>query len=32
MSKSIWRPLNTYGLVFIGACVSAGMIYAIAAI
>ena len=32
MSKKIWRPLNTYGLVFIGVCVSVGLIYAVTAI
>jgi hypothetical protein len=29
MSKHIWRPLNTYGLIFIGAVVSAVILYAI---
>ena len=32
MSNKIWRPLNTYGLVFIGACVSFGLIFAVVAI
>ena len=33
MSKnSIWRPLNTYGLIFIGACVAGALTYAIVAI
>ena len=32
MSNKIWRPLNTYGLVFIGACVSAVIILVITAI
>ena len=32
MSNKIFRPLNTYGLVFIGACVSVGLIYAITVI
>jgi len=29
MSKNIWRPLNTYGLVGIGAVVSAVIIYVV---
>lgn len=29
MSKRVWRPLNTYGLIFIGAIVSAVILYAI---
>ena len=30
--KHIWRPLNTYGLIFIGSCVSFGVTSAIIAI
>jgi hypothetical protein len=29
MSKKIWRPLNTYGLIFIGVVASAVILYAI---
>jgi hypothetical protein len=29
MSKSIWRPLNTYGIIAIGVIVSASILYVI---
>ena len=32
MRNNIWRPLNTYGLIFIGACVSGVLPYAIVAL
>lgn len=30
MSKKIWRPLNTYGLLFIGFCTGVALTYTIA--
>lgn len=30
MSKRIWRPLNTYGLLFIGFCVGVALTYSVA--
>lgn len=32
MRNKIWRPVNTYGLLFIGVCVSFVFIYAIVAL
>ena len=30
MSKRIWRPLNTYGLLFIGFCAGVALTYSVA--
>ena len=32
MRNKIWRPLNTYGLIFIGICCGVGLGYAVSVI
>ena len=32
MNRNVWRPLNTYGLIAIGAVASSVMLYAIVAL